>query len=188
MDNAKCHPTDLNLSNVQVAFFPTNTSSVCQPMDLGVIRNYKELYKKKFFRHIVALINKEVKEKIKVEKNVSVLDVILWTISFIKSIKPKTVRKCFIHPGFSTDSEIDTEEKYEENSENNEEIQILVKTICPDMSAEDYLTLEDGVETSNNTTDVRAIIANRISPVETDDDSSDDEDKENVSQENQPCP
>lgn len=34
LDNASCHP-DLQLSNVKLVFFPSNTTFVCQPIDLG---------------------------------------------------------------------------------------------------------------------------------------------------------
>jgi hypothetical protein len=37
LDNATCHP-DIKLPNIQLSFLPPNTSSVCQPLDLGVIK------------------------------------------------------------------------------------------------------------------------------------------------------
>ena len=46
LDNATCHPSDIKLSNIKLVFFPANTSSVCQPLDLGVIKNFKVLYRK----------------------------------------------------------------------------------------------------------------------------------------------
>jgi hypothetical protein len=36
LDNAICHP-DIKVTNIQLSFLPPNTSSVCQPLDLGVI-------------------------------------------------------------------------------------------------------------------------------------------------------
>jgi hypothetical protein len=40
LDNATCHP-DIKLTNIQLPFLPPNTSSVCQPLDLGVIKSLK---------------------------------------------------------------------------------------------------------------------------------------------------
>ena len=72
LDNAKPHP-DLTLSNVKMVFFPPNKSSVCQPLDLGIIKNFKDLYKKQLLRHAIAHIDKNQK----VEKKVTALDAIM---------------------------------------------------------------------------------------------------------------
>ena len=42
LDNATCHP-HIKLSNVRLAWFPPNTTSVSQPMDQGIIRNVNPL-------------------------------------------------------------------------------------------------------------------------------------------------
>jgi hypothetical protein len=46
LDNATCHP-DIKLTNIQLSFLPPNTSSVCQLLDLGVIKAFKAQYRKK---------------------------------------------------------------------------------------------------------------------------------------------
>jgi hypothetical protein len=48
LDKATCHP-HIELSNVRLAWFPPNTTSVSQPMDQGIIRNVKVRYRKLFF-------------------------------------------------------------------------------------------------------------------------------------------
>jgi hypothetical protein len=48
LDNATCHP-DIKLTNIQFSFLPPITSSVCQPLDLGVIKAFKAQYRKKLF-------------------------------------------------------------------------------------------------------------------------------------------
>jgi hypothetical protein len=44
LDNATCHPK-VTLSNVKIAWFPANATSVLQPMDMGVICTFKSHYR-----------------------------------------------------------------------------------------------------------------------------------------------
>ena len=53
LDNATCHP-HIKLSNVRLAWFPANTTSVSQPMDQGIIRNVKVHYRKLFMQSLLA--------------------------------------------------------------------------------------------------------------------------------------
>ena len=46
LDNFSGHPPELQLDNIQLLFFPPNTTSHSQPMDQGIIENLKRHYKK----------------------------------------------------------------------------------------------------------------------------------------------
>ena len=41
LDNAPVHPTDINLKNITLKFFPANTTAVTQPMDQEIIKSLK---------------------------------------------------------------------------------------------------------------------------------------------------
>lgn len=49
MDNAPCHPQTLSrhFSNITVQFLPKNTTSKSQPLDAGIIANWKVLYRQR---------------------------------------------------------------------------------------------------------------------------------------------
>ena len=55
IDNAVGHntTTDLNLSNVKLLYLPPNTTSVLQPLDAGIIKCFKCLYKKKLVQNYI---------------------------------------------------------------------------------------------------------------------------------------
>ena len=55
MDYATCHPKHLAddiFSNITITFLPKNTTSRTEPLDAGIIANWKIKYKKKLLRYI----------------------------------------------------------------------------------------------------------------------------------------
>ena len=52
LDNAPGHPPDLDESNpdVKVVYLPPNTTSILQPMDQGVIANFKKYYLRRTYK------------------------------------------------------------------------------------------------------------------------------------------
>ena len=63
MDNAPCHPKCLSdrFSNITVLFLPKNTTSRLQPLDTGIIRNFKVKYGKKLLKFVISRIDNNVK-------------------------------------------------------------------------------------------------------------------------------
>ena len=46
LDNAPIHPKDLEMSNIELFYFPPNTTSLIQSLDQGIIKVFKDYYKK----------------------------------------------------------------------------------------------------------------------------------------------
>ena len=61
IDNAPSHSPTLRekFSNVKVVFLPKNTTSRLQPLDAGIIKNFKCHYRRCLIRHVLASIKKK---------------------------------------------------------------------------------------------------------------------------------
>jgi hypothetical protein len=53
LDNIPCHP-EMELSNVKLVFLPPNTTTGTQPLDFGIIRNFKVKYRKMLLEFLLS--------------------------------------------------------------------------------------------------------------------------------------
>jgi hypothetical protein len=97
VDNCAAHPKyTLFLTNVKVIRYPANFISVLQPLDLGVINCYKQLYRKRLVQTAVCLmdVGKDTKKKI------NVLEVLHYTVAALQQVTQQTIDNCFWKAGY----------------------------------------------------------------------------------------
>ena len=146
MDNAGCHPPDIKekYNNIKIIFLPPNTTSVLQPLDHGIIKNFKVYYRKLLMTFILAKID-TCSSASEVLKSVSVLHAIRWVAEAWKNVSEVTIKKCFrkagiLHYDFSvvspliptgTDpfSDIDTCDLDETDYASSEELEGLIQQV-----------------------------------------------------------
>ena len=104
MDNAGCHPEELRtkFSNIQICFSPPNTTSILQPLDLGIINNFKIHYRQLFLRYVISKID----EASDVVKSVNLLSAIRWVALAWSQVTADTISKCFRKAGI-LDTDLD---------------------------------------------------------------------------------
>jgi len=93
LDNPTCHP-HVKFSNVQLAWFPPNTTSVSQPMDQGIIQNVKTHYRKLLMQSLLANMDCTSSGS-ELARTVSVLDAVYLDKSSSKKVVTRNCDKVF---------------------------------------------------------------------------------------------
>ena len=155
MDNAGCHPHDLKekYSNIRIVFLPPNTTSQIQPLDLGIIQNFKIHYRILLLRFVLSKIDETNDSASQIVKSVSVLMAVRWVAEAWDSVKEETIKKCFAKSGitgssFSVVSRLYEDEDPFDDIEAEEELHDLYDQISPsdtNCPVEEYINGEGDV-------------------------------------------
>ena len=100
MDNAGCHPPEIKekYSNIKVVFLPPNTTSILQPLDLGIIQNFKLHYRQLFLQYVLAKIE-EYNTASELANSVNILKAIQLVSNAWGKVKSEIICKCFRKAG-----------------------------------------------------------------------------------------
>lgn len=125
IDNAPCHTINetKRFEFIDIIFLPKNTTSRLQPLDQGIIRSFKSIYKKKLLRTIIGCIESGNKPKI------TLLDAILMVASSWNAVSVLTIVNCFNH-AFNSKSEAlvpaNECEKHEQTDDEVKKLQMIL--------------------------------------------------------------
>lgn len=153
MDNVSSHSPDFKdkFSNIKVVFLPVNTTSRLQPLDAGIIKNFKVHYRKSLVKHTLTTINDGSDENASsICKSVNVLLAIQWIKQAWDSVTADTIRNCFRRCGALPRSEDESGDPFSDlDSEANDMTNLneLVQQINCDVTAEDYINAEEDLDT-----------------------------------------
>ena len=127
-----------------------NTTSRPQPLDAGIIRNFKLKYRKKLLKFVISRINDNVKAT-DIIQEVDVLKAISWIKSAWGEVSEETIVNCFKKCGFrKSQPDVQLTDFAEE-----EEFESLVKELSANVSATEYIDFDREVVTSQPSIDVK---------------------------------
>ena len=125
LDNAPVHPAGLQgkYSNIKVVFLPKNTTSRLQPLDAGIIKNFKVKYRKKLLRHVISRITNDLSAS-DIAKEVDILQTITWVAAAWNEMvdwKATSIQECFDEYVNKEYVELDSEDDQEPDSVEDEQ-------------------------------------------------------------------
>ena len=155
MDNVSSHSPSFceSFSNVKVVFLPVNTTSRLQPLDAGIIKNFKVHYRKQLLNHVLAKVNEEgSNENVStICKSVNVLLAIRWIKQAWEDVTVCTIKNCFRRCGAiprNVDEETATSAPFADLDSEEEDTTLssldgLVSQIASDITAVKYVNEDD---------------------------------------------
>ncbi|UYV63340.1 TIGD4 [Cordylochernes scorpioides] len=94
LDNCGAHPPDMQgLTNTRIAFLPPNTTSMLQPCDQGIIRNFKMIYRTRLMRKYLTAYDAGTALTINLKQAVDIISV-AWN-----DVLPATISNCWHNSG-----------------------------------------------------------------------------------------
>lgn len=105
LDNATSHPK-ITLDNVKLIFLPPNTTSHCQPLDQGIIQNFKMLYRSYLIKRLLTCIDSGSPLQ-EIENNITITNALIWVSVAWRNLSPVAIKKCFMKAGFMCNTDID---------------------------------------------------------------------------------
>ena len=171
VDNCPAHPHVRSLKNIELVFLPPNTTSKTQPMDQGVIQNFKTHYRKR----VILRQMKSIDEK--KEFSLSILDAMRLMQQAWESVQPRTISNCFRHANFhrpeSETEASETTSDADDDAEDDIPLARLAQLGLTTTTMEEYMMVDDNIPTSERLTD-SDIIDDIISSRNTDNHDADE--------------
>ena len=156
IDNAPSRPESFSdsFSHVQIVFLPKNTTSKLQPLDAGIIKNFKVFYRKQLLQHVLARIKPGSKAS-DVISSVDFSKSIGWVVDAWGKVKKETIVNCFSKCGFNEA----TPELFIDDDADAEfaELQNYISEISPDSTVDSYLNQDEDAVTSVDTVDIHSM-------------------------------
>lgn len=140
IDNCTAHNDVPKLSYVKIEFFPANTTSKLQPLDQGIIKNFKTFYRKE----IVQKLTLEIDNNKKISP-INLLDVVRFISKAWHNVTESTIINCFKKSGFPVQSNVVAEKPV-----NNSATQSQLETVNNFLNKQNVISFKEYVNVDND--------------------------------------
>ena len=130
-----------SFSQIKIIFLSKNITSRLQPLDVGIIQNFKVKYRKRLVKYVLARIN-EYLSTTQISKDVNILIVIRWAQEAPKEVTGTTIKNCF------EKWEIIKNDGLMEIEEENLGFEALAQELYPNVSLTEYIKLDANIQAS----------------------------------------
>jgi hypothetical protein len=118
VDNCATHPQDMTfLRNVKVVQYLANCTSMLQPLDLGIIKSFKQLHRK----HLVQTADCLMDAGKDVDMKIDILQAIHFTVADWRQVSQPTVVNCFCKGGYGCERRAEADSKVTVDEEEDDD-------------------------------------------------------------------
>ncbi|GFS50827.1 tigger transposable element-derived protein 6 [Trichonephila clavipes] len=137
LDNCIVHNNAPPLSNVKLQFFPPNSTSKLQPLDQGIMHNFKTFYRREIVKSV--LDNLENQQNV---TTISILTALIMIDKAWRAVTPLTIHSCFKKPGFPSSNLVDVDDTL---TEFNAEPSLWEALPEQDLTFDDYVLIDTDI-------------------------------------------
>ena len=151
---------EVQLSNIKLKFLPCNTTSLVQPLDQGIIKNFKTLYRNLFIKHLIAESATQSAEQLASYK-INLLDAVHWVDEAWKQVNESCIKNCFRKAGFNVFSvnEVENSSQIEEEIDcEHFNMARNLNIIEDEVSYVESVSFDDGIHIDSKENDINKII------------------------------
>lgn len=149
LDNCTAHGVVKDLQAITLEFLPGNTTSILQPLDQGIIKNLKVLYRARVLSRMLVCMENEKSYAVDVLCAVHMLAA-AWS-----DVKATTIANCFAHAGFLKEQclgESSDDSEVMQDIEDHDAVLSSLKEHGLDVDLAEYAAVDDDVVTCREAT------------------------------------
>lgn len=95
LDNAPVHPCDSTFSNVEMLYLPPNCTSRIQPLDQGIIKSFKDQYKRLINRFVLMEMENENIGYQLILKKIDMQHCVMFSAMAWRNVTMECIKNCF---------------------------------------------------------------------------------------------